>query len=177
LLTVQGAGRSAPSGGIDILPRDVAPGTLIVKALALDDVLLEVNVTPNRPDALSHVGIAREAAAAFGRRVVLPAFRLAEGGGPAADAVRVRIEAPEKCHRYLLAVPGIGPWTADVVAMRALGAPDAFPAGDLGVQRALGVRSARAAEARAEGWRPWRAYATAHLWTLLGDRAGEGGGA
>jgi AraC family transcriptional regulator of adaptative response / DNA-3-methyladenine glycosylase II len=77
----------------------------------------------------------------------------------------------------LRAVPGVGPWTADVVAMRALGAPDAFPSGDLGVLRALGVGSAREAEARAEAWRPWRAYATAHLWAGLAERSGERGGA
>ena len=100
LCSAKELGIDPDASGLYILPRDVAPGTLIVKALALDDVLLEVNVTPNRPDALSHVGIAREVAAAFGRKVALPASRLAEGGGPAADAVRVRIEAPEKCHRY-----------------------------------------------------------------------------
>jgi AraC family transcriptional regulator of adaptative response / DNA-3-methyladenine glycosylase II len=64
----------------------------------------------------------------------------------------------------LRAVPGIGEWTAEYIAMRALGWPDAFPAGDLGVQRALGVASAREARARAEAWRPWRAYAVMHLW-------------
>jgi phenylalanyl-tRNA synthetase beta chain len=88
------------ASGLLILPREVAPGTPIAKALGLEDVLLEVNVTPNRPDALSHVGIAREVAALTGGTVRLPRPRLAEGGGPAADAVRVRIEAPEKCHRY-----------------------------------------------------------------------------
>ena len=50
--------------------------------------------------------------------------------------------------------------------MRALGDPDAFPAGDLGVLRALGAASPRQAEARAERWRPWRAYAAVHLWHL-----------
>jgi AraC family transcriptional regulator of adaptative response / DNA-3-methyladenine glycosylase II len=68
----------------------------------------------------------------------------------------------------LVAVPGIGPWTASYVAMRALGEPDAFPAGDLGVRRALGngggPLSASAASALAEAWRPWRAYALLHLW-------------
>jgi AraC family transcriptional regulator of adaptative response / DNA-3-methyladenine glycosylase II len=64
-------------------------------------------------------------------------------------------------------LPGIGEWTAQVVAMRALGDPDAFPAGDLGVRKALGGVSAREAEARAERWRPWRAYAVMHLWTTL----------
>jgi AraC family transcriptional regulator of adaptative response / DNA-3-methyladenine glycosylase II len=70
-------------------------------------------------------------------------------------------------------VPGIGDWTAQVVAMRALGDPDAFPAGDLGVRKALGGASAREAEARAENWRPWRAYATMHLWSTLARGAGR----
>jgi AraC family transcriptional regulator, regulatory protein of adaptative response / DNA-3-methyladenine glycosylase II len=63
--------------------------------------------------------------------------------------------------RRLLALPGIGPWTADYVAMRALGDPDAFPATDLVLARALGTDGA----ARAEQWRPWRAYAAMHLWS------------
>jgi AraC family transcriptional regulator of adaptative response / DNA-3-methyladenine glycosylase II len=73
---------------------------------------------------------------------------------------------PEQVRDRLLALPGVGPWTANLVAMRALGAPDAFPAGDLGVLRALGVKTAREAESRAEAWRPWRAYAAMHLWNL-----------
>ena len=67
----------------------------------------------------------------------------------------------------LLAIPGIGPWTAQYVAMRVLRWPDAFPAGDLGVKKALGVTSRTAAEARAEAWRPWRAYAVMFLWSSL----------
>jgi AraC family transcriptional regulator, regulatory protein of adaptative response / DNA-3-methyladenine glycosylase II len=58
-----------------------------------------------------------------------------------------------------------------VIAMRAAGDPDAFPAADLGVLRALGTASARSAEARAEAWRPWRAYAVMHLWTLVAKGA------
>jgi AraC family transcriptional regulator of adaptative response / DNA-3-methyladenine glycosylase II len=73
---------------------------------------------------------------------------------------------PDRVRDRMLALPGVGPWTASLVAMRALGAPDAFPGGDLGVLRALGVKSAREAEARAEAWRPWRAYAAMHLWNL-----------
>ncbi|MEI6224264.1 MAG: AlkA N-terminal domain-containing protein [Deltaproteobacteria bacterium] len=73
---------------------------------------------------------------------------------------------PDGMRDRMLALPGVGPWTASLVAMRALGAPDAFPGGDLGVLRALGVKSAREAEARAEAWRPWRAYAAMHLWNL-----------
>lgn len=69
----------------------------------------------------------------------------------------------------LVAIPGIGPWTADYVLMRAVGDPDAFLLTDLGVHHglaALGVSSApRALEARAEAWRPWRSYAVVHLWS------------
>jgi AraC family transcriptional regulator of adaptative response / DNA-3-methyladenine glycosylase II len=60
----------------------------------------------------------------------------------------------------LTALPGIGPWTVEYIAMRALGDPDAFPATDLVLKRALdGAESGRT-----EGWRPWRAYAAMHLW-------------
>ncbi len=65
----------------------------------------------------------------------------------------------------LLDLPGIGPWTVEYVAMRALRDPDAFPSGDLVLRNALGAVSAREALARAESWRPWRAYAAMHLWT------------
>lgn len=72
------------------------------------------------------------------------------------------------------AVPGIGPWTAHYVAMRALRYPDAFPAGDLGLRKAFAalcgdddVATERALERHAETWRPWRAYAAAHLWHSL----------
>lgn len=64
----------------------------------------------------------------------------------------------------LEAVPGIGPWTAQYVAMRALGWPDAFPESDLGIRKALGGVSASEARRRAERWRPWRAYSAMHLW-------------
>ncbi len=69
----------------------------------------------------------------------------------------------------LTALPGIGPWTAHYVALRALGHPDAFPASDLVLRQMLGNGTpvgAREAERRAEAWRPWRGYATVHLWHL-----------
>ena len=65
----------------------------------------------------------------------------------------------------LLELPGIGPWTVEYVAMRALRDADAFPASDLVLRNALGGVSARELLARAEAWRPWRAYAAMHLWT------------
>lgn len=67
--------------------------------------------------------------------------------------------------RRLLALPGIGPWTADYLALRALADPDAFPADDLVLRRELGVATAGGAEARAAAWRPWRGYAAMHVWT------------
>ncbi|MBL6750346.1 MAG: helix-turn-helix domain-containing protein [Nevskia sp.] len=71
---------------------------------------------------------------------------------------------PEATQAQLVALPGIGPWTAQYVAMRVLRDPDGFPAADLGVLRALGVAKPGEALAIAEGWRPWRAYAVMHLW-------------
>src|SRR5512142_1597358 len=82
LCSARELGLAEEASGLLILDRGVAPGTPIAKALQLEDVLLEVNVTPNRPDALSHVGIAREVAAAFGTKVRMPAPRLAEQGTP-----------------------------------------------------------------------------------------------
>jgi AraC family transcriptional regulator of adaptative response / DNA-3-methyladenine glycosylase II len=65
---------------------------------------------------------------------------------------------------------GIGEWTAQYIAMRALREPDAFPAADVGLLRAMATRDGtrptpKALLARAEAWRPWRAYAAQHLWT------------
>ncbi|MFI7499985.1 AlkA N-terminal domain-containing protein [Streptomyces sp. NPDC049687] len=80
--------------------------------------------------------------------------------GPESDWPRTRAQ--------LLDLPGFGPWTVDVIAMRALGDPDAFLPTDLGVRRAaqeLGLPSTPAAlTARATAWRPWRAYAVQYLW-------------
>jgi AraC family transcriptional regulator of adaptative response / DNA-3-methyladenine glycosylase II len=78
----------------------------------------------------------------------------------------------------LESIRGVGSWTANYIAMRACGQPDAFPAGDLGLRRAAGDGSgpitASELERRAEAWRPWRAYAAMQLWTS--DRAVAGNG-
>ncbi|HEY0561476.1 MAG TPA: AlkA N-terminal domain-containing protein [Frankiaceae bacterium] len=83
--------------------------------------------------------------------------------GPGSDWADIRSR--------LAALPGIGPWTIEIIALRALGDPDAFPLTDLGVRRgaaAVALSSAPAAlAARAEGWRPWRGYATQYLWAAL----------
>ncbi len=70
----------------------------------------------------------------------------------------------------LTAQPGIGPWTANYIAMRALRYPDAFPAGDLGLRKAIGqgtLISTKEAEQRSQVWKPWRAYAAITLWKSL----------
>jgi AraC family transcriptional regulator of adaptative response / DNA-3-methyladenine glycosylase II len=111
-----------------------------------------------RVDALAAVGLTRaraESLRAAARACADGALDLAPGADP--DAVR----------EALLALPGVGPWTAEYVLMRAVAWPDAFPHGDLGLRRALGESDASAVLARAEAWRPWRAYGALQLWTSL----------
>jgi len=67
----------------------------------------------------------------------------------------------------LQALPGIGQWSAQVIAMRVLAWPDAFPASDIGVLNALGTRDVAAAAAQAQAWQPWRSYAVMRLWQAL----------
>jgi len=67
----------------------------------------------------------------------------------------------------LRSLPGVGEWTAQYIAMRALAWPDAYPHTDLGVMQALATRDPRKTLAAGEAWRPWRAYAVMHLWHSL----------
>jgi AraC family transcriptional regulator of adaptative response / DNA-3-methyladenine glycosylase II len=89
---------------------------------------------------------------------------LAEGEidlAPGADRAEAR--------HQLAAIKGVGPWTVETIAMRALGDPDAFLPTDLGVAQlapTIGLPTGAALIARAERWRPWRAYAVQHLWGL-----------
>jgi len=80
-------------------------------------------------------------------------------------------QQPDEFRSRLVTLPGIGDWTAQYVAMRALKDPDAFPSKDLGLTKAL-AGSAGSLENRAESWRPWRAYAAVLLWSSL---SGSGG--
>lgn len=102
-----------------------------------------------------------------GRRRALAALARAVSSGDLAIDVGVD---PDELARALDTLPGIGPWTASYVVLRAVGHPDAFLAGDLGSRRAaarLGLPAPAAAlAAHAERWRPWRAYAQMHLWSL-----------
>jgi len=110
------------------------------------------------PDQLGALGIVKQ------RQKALHALAQAVSAGldlnPGAD-VAERVQA-------LMALPGIGAWTAQYIAMRAMRWPDAFPAGDLVVQQRLGLRDApnpaRAASEWAQRWQPWRSYAVLRLW-------------
>jgi AraC family transcriptional regulator of adaptative response / DNA-3-methyladenine glycosylase II len=119
---------------------------------------------------------------------VLADARLVSIGMPSARAETIRALARAVCDGQIsfegivdsdtfLArfqeIPGIGKWTAQYVAMRALGEPDAFPSGDLGLLRALSCGSSRELERRAEEWRPWRAYAAMYLWKIGGERRNQ----
>ncbi|MFN7953364.1 MAG: AlkA N-terminal domain-containing protein [bacterium] len=98
------------------------------------------------------------------RAIVALAAAVADG------SLRLDRHAPvDQTMRRLEELPGVGPWTAHYVAMRALRHPDAFPAADIAIRKALGGLGAREAAAQSEAWRPWRSYAVLHLWASLGD--------
>jgi AraC family transcriptional regulator, regulatory protein of adaptative response / DNA-3-methyladenine glycosylase II len=115
---------------------------------------------------------------------VLADAKLASIGMPGARAETIRRLARAVCDgkikfegvvdsdaflNQLCEIPGIGKWTAQYIAMRALGEPDAFPSSDLGLLRAMSLRNSRELEHRAETWRPWRAYAAMYLWKIFGE--------
>ncbi len=89
--------------GIFILPSDIMPGADVVKVLELDDAVLSLELTPNRGDCFSHLGVARDAAALFGGEIMRPDYALIEGQRNAAQSVSISIETP-LCQRYLARV-------------------------------------------------------------------------
>jgi AraC family transcriptional regulator of adaptative response / DNA-3-methyladenine glycosylase II len=110
-------------------------------------------------------------AAADLRSIGLPESRAASIRALAAsEALQSDAPAAEESIAALAALPGVGPWTAEYLAMRALRHPDAFPSGDLALRRASGGLTARELKRRAEAWRPWRAYAALYLWRMYATR-------
>ncbi|HEV2694487.1 MAG TPA: adenosine deaminase, partial [Verrucomicrobiae bacterium] len=73
-------------------------------------------------------------------------------------------QSPEEAIKRLVELPGIGPWTANYIAMRTLRWPDAFPKEDIVVRNNLGGVTAKRAEEMSQAWRPWRSYAVLHVW-------------
>jgi AraC family transcriptional regulator of adaptative response / DNA-3-methyladenine glycosylase II len=120
------------------------------------------------PDALGQLGIVRQ------RQAAILALSRAVAEGRLALHAAADVEATLAALR---ALPGIGDWTAHYIAMRALRWPDAFPAGDVALHKALGVRSAprpaQAAEEASQAWRPWRSYAVVRAWSGLDRAAAE----
>jgi AraC family transcriptional regulator of adaptative response / DNA-3-methyladenine glycosylase II len=117
-------------------------------------------------DDLASLGMTRQKAEsirALAAAVVERRLRLVPGPDPAA------IMAQLQC------LPGIGEWTAQYIAMRALGWPDACPYGDLGLRQALGLKTNREVKQVAERWSPWRAYGAIYSWHLLARRSEVGG--
>jgi AraC family transcriptional regulator of adaptative response / DNA-3-methyladenine glycosylase II len=115
-------------------------------------------VAETRPEDIAALGII----AARARAIHALARELAAG--------RLRLEPDSNVEETLSALeelPGIGPWTAHYIAMRALAWPDAFPHPDVAVLKAMGGKNARRALEIARGWRPWRSYAVLHLWKSL----------
>ncbi|MDB5900745.1 MAG: fusion protein AdaA/AlkA : methylphosphotriester-DNA alkyltransferase and transcriptional [Ramlibacter sp.] len=139
---------ATPHPGVDrLFP---APGVL---AAAEGDALGQLGIVRQRQGAI--VAIAR--AVAQGRLTLHPGADV-----PATVAA-------------LKELPGIGDWTAQYIAMRALRWPDAFPAGDVALHKALGVQQckqpAREAEAASQAWKPWRSYAVVRAWSALSQGA------
>ena len=114
-------------------------------------------------DALGQLGIVKQRQAAIvGIARAVADKRLQLHGGADVQATLALLKA----------LPGIGDWTAQYIAMRALRWPDAFPAGDVALQKALGVQAlknpARLAEQASLAWKPWRSYAVIRAWSTLG---------
>jgi AraC family transcriptional regulator of adaptative response / DNA-3-methyladenine glycosylase II len=137
---------------------------------------------PDNQDGFTHLAPTAERLAEAGaariRKIGLPLARaatihevagLVSSGelsfGPDADVRRFM--------RQLLDIRGIGPWTAEYIAMRALHWPDAFPASDLVLRRAAGDLTTAELTRRAEAWRPWRSYAAMQLWKAAGTQNGN----
>ncbi len=118
---------------------------------------------PARIAALDAAQIAAQGIIAARARAIVALAREMEGGRLHLDpsaGVDATLAALEK-------IPGVGPWTAQYIAMRALAWPDAFPHPDVAVLKAMAEKNARRAAERAAQWQPWRAYAVLHLWKSL----------
>lgn len=146
--------------------------TLAARLVAAHGAPLELtgdhSVTHLFPSAATLAAIDPESIAmprARGRALAAVATALA-GGSVVLDRSADRAETRDA----LLAVPGIGPWTADYIALRALGDPDVFLPTDVGVRNAASRLGFEDVTTRSEAWRPWRSYALLHLWSALDDK-------
>src|SRR5688572_6380219 len=108
--------------------------------------------------------VARQGIVAARARSIIALAQAQRPGGLSLDG-RLH-ESPDEAIAKLSTLPGIGPWTAHYIAMRALRWPDAFPKEDIAVRNNLGRVTAAEAETRSQAWRPWRSYAVMHVWGM-----------
>ena len=143
------AGRFAAALGYPVETPFGALTTVFPNAARVADTTAGLIARVGMPEARARTVVALARAVAHGNLVLTP---------------HTDIEATLDRLRSL---PGVGEWTAQYIAMRALAWPDAFPHTDLGVMKALGEKNARRVLEAGESWRPWRAYAVMHLWNSL----------
>ncbi|HSW99838.1 MAG TPA: AlkA N-terminal domain-containing protein [Patescibacteria group bacterium] len=144
----------------------VAGATTVMKRLIEKGGILPETLASSSIDSIAAAGIPRKRAETIREVAKLVAK----------NDLRLSDRDPLKFYNQLVAIPGIGAWTAEYALLRILHWPDAFPAGDLGVQKALGKNKTKISEteaqARAAVWRPWRSYATILLWKSLANHGG-----
>ncbi len=124
--------------------------------------------TPARVAAASVDDIARLGIIAVRSRSILALADAQISDGPCLDAGTHH--DPDASIARLSQLPGIGPWTAHYIAMRALRWPDAFPKEDIVLRNNLGGVTAKEAEVLSQAWRPWRSYAVMHIWQAVNPR-------
>jgi len=193
-LIAQRPGLRAPGGwdGFELAVRAILGQQISVTAArALAGQLVAMHGTRISTGAVRHAGLthvfpsARRVAAASALGLGMPGARQvslkALADAAAADPLLFRpFGTIEEAIARLRSIRGVGEWTAQYIALRALREPDAFPASDIGLLRGAagedGARpSPRSLLDRAESWRPWRAYAAQHLWAAQGASIGKGG--
>ena len=156
-VTVRGASlMAARLSRLAAEPLDDGPSGLTHLPISPDRL---AQLSPARLRSIGLTGSRTECLLALAGAVVDGALPELVAGGSAHD--------PAGFVQRFTALPGIGPWTAHYVAMRALAWADAFPEADLGLRKAAGGLSPSELRATAERWRPWRAYAACHLWSGL----------
>jgi AraC family transcriptional regulator of adaptative response / DNA-3-methyladenine glycosylase II len=126
--------------------------------------LSRLTPTPARLAAATEDDIARHGIVAARARSIIALAKAHKTGALCLDGGG-RLH-PDAAMARLAEVPGIGPWTAHYIAMRALRWPDAFPKEDIAVRNNLGGVTAKEADGLSQAWRPWRSYAVMHIWGM-----------
>ncbi|SRR6266568_5578727 len=143
----------------------VAGATTIMRRFVTHIGMTSESVARSSPETIEAIGMPLKRATTIWRIATLVQSK----------ALSLEEKSTEKFYAQLVAIPGIGPWTAEYLRMRVLSWPDAFPAGDLGLQKAIdpGLHyTEKQLQERAVTWQPWRGYAAMLLWKSLENRGG-----